>query len=87
MYIARVWAASLPLGSIMPYMRSVMVIFSPANSWAEVPHRISVVLGVRTATLTLSGSTLYCSSHCMVTQDVITLVRLATYLTSCSFFA
>lgn len=78
--MAKLYAASLPLGNIMPYMSSVTVSLSLGKSSALVPPRNGVVLSCKILTVIFSGFKPCFSIIYITTLAVMILVRLATYL-------
>ena len=86
-YIASDYAASLPLGSIIPYIIFYMDILSFASKSADVPPIYPVVLEVKTYMYVFSQSKFKFSTSYKTTRHVIILVRLATYLYTLSYLA
>jgi hypothetical protein len=78
--MAKLYAASLPLGNIIPYMSSVTDSLSLGKSSALVPPRNGVVLNYKILTSILSGFKPCFSIIFMMTLAVMILVKLATYL-------
>lgn len=78
MFSARRFAASFPLGSIIPYNRSCILIHSKDWRLAIVPET-SVAVSVTLKYVSLSVI-LYLSTNSRVQSAVIILVRLATSL-------
>ena len=86
-YMANVYAASFPEGSIIPYRSSWIDILSPASSSADVPPKKGVVLDSKTLILVETGSILNLSIKSKTTHIVTILVKDATYLWTVSCFA
>lgn len=85
--MARLYAASLPLGNIIPCISSNTLNLSLARSSADVPPRIGVVLLSSILTLISYESNLCFSINLSTTYVVIIFVKLATYLYCLSYFA
>lgn len=85
--MAKLYAASLPLGNIMPNMSSVTESLSFGRSSAEVPPRNGVVLKVRIFIIVRSVFKPYFSMNSITMVAVIILVKLATYLFWLQFLA